>query len=102
VAACFGLLGCANDVLRLLKVAPYRINSLLFFGFYCLLIGYLIYKSTFLPRILGVLMMLAGLGWLVFLSPLAMPIAAYLKVLGFLAEASLMLWLIVKGVTSSR
>jgi Domain of unknown function (DUF4386) len=97
VAACFGLLGCANDVLRLLKVAPYRINSLLFFGFYCLLIGYLIYKSTFLPRILGVLMMLAGLGWLVFLSPLAMPIAAYIKVLGFLAEASLMLWLIVKG-----
>jgi hypothetical protein len=43
-------------------------------------------------------MILAGVGWLVFLSPLADLLSVYLKVLGFLAEASLMLWLIVKGV----
>jgi hypothetical protein len=35
---------------------------LVIFGFYDLLIGYLIYRSTFLPRFLGVLMALAGLG----------------------------------------
>ncbi len=40
----------------------------------------------------------AGVGWLLFLSPLVNYLSAYLKVLGFVAEMSLMLWLIVKGV----
>ena len=98
LAAIFSLVGCANDVLGLLNFAPYKISSLVFFGPYCLLLGYLIFRSTFLPRILGVLMAFAGLGWLIFLSPLANHLSTYLKVLGFLAELSLMLWLIVKGV----
>jgi hypothetical protein len=98
LAAFFSLVGCANDVLSLFNLAPYKISSLVFFGPYCLLIGFLIFRSTFLPRILGVLMAFAGLGWLIFLSPLANHLSTYLKVLGFLAEASLMLWLIVMGV----
>jgi hypothetical protein len=98
LAALFSLAGCANDLLDLFHLAHYKINSLVFFGPYCLLIGYLIFRSTFLPRILGVLMALAGLGWLLFLTPLADQLSTYLKVLGFLAEMSLMLWLIVKGV----
>jgi len=98
LAALFSLLGCANDLLSLFNVAPYKINSLVFFGPYCLLIGYLIFKSTFLPRILGVLMAFAGLGWLIFLSPLAIHLSTYLKILGFVAEMSLMLWLLVMGV----
>src|SRR5271166_1678454 len=102
LAAFFGLAGCANDVLRLLNLAPYTINSLVFFGPYCLLLGYLIIRSTFLPRVLGVLMALAGLGWLIFLSPRASHLTTYLKVVGFLAEASLMLWLLVKGVNEQR
>jgi hypothetical protein len=101
-AAFFSLLGCANDVLGLFNLAPYKINSLVFFGPYCLLIGYLIFRSTFLPRILGVLMGFAGVGWLIFLSPLANHLSTYLKVLGFVAELSLMLWLIVKGVNAQR
>jgi hypothetical protein len=102
LAAVFGLLGCANDVLTLFNLAPYKIASLVFFGPYCLLIGYLIFRSTFLPRILGVLMVSAGLGWLIFLSPLASHLSTYLKVLGFLAEASLMLWLLVMGMNDQR
>jgi hypothetical protein len=74
-----------------------------FFGVYCLLIGYLIFKSSFLPRILGVLMAFAGLGWLTFLfPPLANYLSPYNLVLGFLAELALMLWLLVMGVDVQR
>jgi hypothetical protein len=98
LAAIFSLVGCANDVLGLFNLAPYKISSLVFFGPYCVLIGYLIFRSTFLPRILGVLMAFAGLGWLIFLSPLANHLSTYLKALGFLAELSLCFWLLLKGV----
>ncbi|HXM22172.1 MAG TPA: DUF4386 domain-containing protein [Terriglobales bacterium] len=76
---------------------------LVFFGFYDLLIGYLIFRSAFLPRILGVLMAFAGLGWLTFLfPPLANYLSPYILVLGFVAELLLMLWLLVKGVNLQR
>jgi hypothetical protein len=86
----------------LFDLTPYKNGSLVFFAPFCLLIGYLIIRSTFLPRILGLLMVAAGVGWLIFLTPLAHPLSTYLKVLGFVAEASLMLWLIVMGVNVGR
>jgi hypothetical protein len=98
LAAFFSLAGCANEVLKLFHLAPYKINSLVFFGPYCLLIGFLIFRSTFLPQILGMLMAFAGLGWLIFLSPLGNHLSTYLKIVGFVAEASLMLWLVVMSV----
>ena len=56
-----------------------------------------------MPRILGGLMALAGLGWLTFLSPpLASHLSPYNLVLGFLAELSLCLWLLVMGVNVQR
>jgi hypothetical protein len=76
---------------------------LVFFGLFDLLIGYLIFRSTFLPRILGALMALAGLGWLSFLSPpFANHLSPYNLALGFLAELALMLWLLFKGVNVQR
>jgi hypothetical protein len=77
--------------------------GLVFFGFYCLLIGYLIFRSAFLPRILGVLMAFAGLGWLTFLSPpLAKSLSPYILAPGLLGEGALALWLLVKGVNAQR
>src|SRR5438552_7115533 len=77
--------------------------ALVFFGFYALLTGYLILKSTFLPRILGVLSVLGGLGWLSFLYlPLGYRLFPYIAALGLLGAASLILWLLVFGVNEQR
>jgi len=77
--------------------------GLVFFGFYCLLIGYLIFRSTFLPRILGAVMMVAGLGWLTFLSPpLANLLSPWNMAPGILGEALLTLWLLAMGVSDQR
>jgi len=74
-----------------------------FFGFYCLLIGGLILRSTFLPRILGVLMALAGAGWLTFLSPQhAHSLDPYIRVPGVIGELSLTLWLLFMGLKVER
>src|SRR5712691_50462 len=85
-----------------LQAQAYNV-SLVFFGFYCLLIGYLIFKSTFLPRILSMLMAIAGLGWLTVLSPLlAKYLWPYIAAPGVIGEGTLTLWLLVIGVNAER
>jgi hypothetical protein len=77
--------------------------GLVFFGLHCLGVGYLILRSTFLPRIVGALMVFAGLGWLTFLSPLlANSLAPFNMMPGGIGELTLTLWLIVKGVNVQR
>lgn len=88
----------------LLKLQGQAFNvGLVFFAFYCLLIGYLILRSTFLPRFSGALMLAAGIGWLAYLAPpFAAHLSPYTQILGFVAEASLMLWLLIIGVDASK
>jgi len=77
--------------------------ALVFFGAFQIVLGYVIFNSMFLPRIIGAVIALAGLGWLTFLSPpLANQFLIPLEVLGFVAEALLMFWLLVRGVNSQR
>lgn len=103
LAAFVSLLGCAIGPLSLFVRAASHISPLAFFGFYCLLIGYLIFKSSFLPRALGVLMAIAGLGWLTFLwPPLANRLSPYVFAPGLLGEGALTLWLLVVGVNVQR
>ena len=74
-----------------------------FFGVYCLLIGYLIFKSIFLPRILSALPVIAGLCWLTFLStPLANYLSPYNLALALFVEASVFLWLLVMGLNVTK
>lgn len=78
--------------------------SLFLFAFYFPIIGYLIYRSNFLPRILGILYTLAGAGYLInslgwFLFPhLASHLFPYVLLPAFIGETLMALWLIVKGV----
>ncbi len=78
-------------------------TTLVFFGLWCVLTGYLIFKSTFLPRILGVLLAIDGLGWMMFMSP---PLGHYLflpiAIACGLAEIPLQLWLLIFGVNNER
>jgi hypothetical protein len=77
--------------------------TVVFVGLSFLLIGYLIFRSTFLPRILGAPMTIAGLGWLTYVSPpLANHLSPYNLASGILGEGLLMLWLLVMGVNEQR
>jgi hypothetical protein len=76
---------------------------LVFFGLYLLLIGYLIIRSTFMPLILGALVVFAGVGYLTLLSPpLAHALSPYNLAPAALGEPALMLWLLVVGVNVQR
>jgi hypothetical protein len=77
--------------------------DLVFFGLWCILTGYLIVRSTFLPWILGVLLMIDGVGWATFLvPPLANTLFPAIAVASGLAELPLQFWLIVFGVNAQR
>ncbi len=90
--------------LMFLKLNSQAFNAfLVFFGFYCVLIGYLIFRSTFLPRIVGVLMAFAGLGLpdpsVSAARKLSVPLQSGPAALG---EGSLMLWLLIVGMNVQR
>ncbi|MBM3180839.1 MAG: DUF4386 domain-containing protein [Chloroflexi bacterium] len=77
--------------------------ALPFFGFSTLLNGVLIFRSTFLPQVLGVLSMLGGLGWLTYLyPPLGNQFLPYILVIALIGSISQILWLLIKGVNTQK
>jgi len=101
LAASFNLVGLTLGALRW---NPRGVDiTVVFGGFSCLLTGYLIFRSVFLPRILGVLMAFAGLGWVTYLVPsLAKHVSPYNLACGLLGQESVMLWLLVMGVNVQK
>jgi hypothetical protein len=76
---------------------------LIFFGFWLIPTGYLIVRSTFFPRIIGVLLALDGMGWVTFLwPPLATSIYPVIAIVAAFGELPLLLWLLVVGVHAQR
>jgi hypothetical protein len=79
--------------------------ALIFFGVSCLALGYLIFMSDFLPKVLGILIAIAGTCYLVnslalILSPsLASILFPSILIPAFVGELSLAVWLTVKGVS---
>jgi hypothetical protein len=99
-AAIISLLGCWAP-LSWFKAA--HTTNFLFFGLYCLAIGYLIVRSRFLPNVVGVLMAGAGVAWLVTTWPwLAHAIAPVPVIVGLIGEGALMGYLLVKGLNERQ
>ncbi|GAA3605489.1 DUF4386 domain-containing protein [Nonomuraea rosea] len=78
--------------------------GLVFFSFHLLLIGYLAYRSGFMPRVIGILLMIAGLGYLADGLGL-MLVAGYaldIAVFTFAGEVVLIFWLLISGRQASQ
>jgi hypothetical protein len=96
-------------VFAVLRLRPETlISGMLCFGVQCLLVGFLVARSTFLPRPLGALLALGGTGYIVsagahFLWP---PLAAAMHGYGFLpgeaGEILLGLWLAIMGLNAGK
>jgi Domain of unknown function (DUF4386) len=101
VAALASLVGLGLEALRL---QPLGMNlALVFVGCYCLLLGYLIFRSRFLPRYLSGPMAIAGVAWLTYLStPLANYLSPYNSAAGILGEALVMLWLLLMSLNALK
>jgi hypothetical protein len=93
--------------LALLSLQLYQfafVINLGLFSFDCFATGYLIYRSTFLPRWLGVLLVTGGACYFInsvsyFLPPKVLPdLFPYIYLPSLVAEVSLALWLVVAGV----
>jgi len=90
--------------LMFLKLNAYALNvHLVFFGLWCILTGYLILRSTFLPRVLGVLLAISGLGWVIYLfPPVAYRLFPFIGAASALGEIPVEFWLMVMGVNAQR
>jgi hypothetical protein len=101
LAASFNLVGLLFEAIRL---SPLGVEiAIVFTAVYCLLIGFLMFRSTFLPRMLSALMAVAGLSWLPFVSPLlANDLFPYNLACGILGEGSVCLWVLVMRVNVQR
>jgi len=97
------------DQLRALAILLLKINdrgaalALAFFGVSGVLHGYLVFRSTFLPRALGIAGMIAAAGWLrFFYPPLRTPSFTIIALLAITVAAVEIFWLIVYGVDEKR
>jgi hypothetical protein len=69
------------------------------FGIHLVLLGYLVYRSTYVPKLLAVLLAIAGVGYVVFhLGPYLFPHTDFgLLFITFFGEAAFMFWLLFRG-----
>ena len=96
-------------LLATLSLAFLKINSqgaaigLIFFGFETVLRGWLVFRSEFLPRFLGVLSMIAGVGWLTWLwPPLGSQTFMFVALFALVGVAATSGWLLIRGVDEAK
>ena len=95
-----GLLGDPDQALRAVNAYDTIWHvGLILFGVHLLLLGLLAYRSDFIPRIFGILLVIAGLGYLAdgFAAVLIPDYSMNISGFTFVGEAALMFWLLIKG-----
>lgn len=100
----------ARDSLALLFAQGHSFGydiGLLFFGVNCLVTGYLVYVSGFLPRVIGALVVATGPVYLIgsylrFVAPPAAEVFQMMYLLPVIAESAFCLWLLIRGVHAER
>ncbi len=104
LAALVSLLGCWLPLARYQALdLPIHVTSFIFFGLYCLLLAYLILKSTLMSKVVGVLMACAGVAWLTTMSLGLTRVLGPLPLsVGLIGEGSLILYLLVWGVRDQQ
>lgn len=77
--------------------------AMVFFGLSAVVKGYLVFKSTFLPSVLGLLSVIGGLGWLAYLyEPFAARVVTFILIAAVVGAVTNILWLLVFGVNEER
>jgi Domain of unknown function (DUF4386) len=103
ITALFSFAALTIGVFSDFGVVRFPVDTLVLFGAYCIGLGCLTLKATFLPSTIGALLIVAGMGWLTYVHP---PLARRLGVLamapGMIGEGALTLWLVAAGVDPER
>jgi hypothetical protein len=85
----------------------YDVNSV-FFAFYGITLGYLVFRSTFLPRVIGVLLAVGALCYMAYgladiISPaFAAHLVPYIQLPSLAGEGSFCIWMLIVGVNVER
>jgi len=94
-------IGQINDSI-LIQINTFRVEGsfgLIIFGIYLILLGYLVYKASYIPKIFGIILFIAGLSWIIdklssFLFPEINTQFLFILTMG---ELIFMFWLLIKG-----
>ena len=95
-----GLLGDPAQAMRGLDAYnTIWLVGLIFFGVHLLLIGYLAYRSGFMAKVFGILLVVAGLGYVAdgFVTVLVPGTSVGIGQFTFVGEVALMFWLLIRG-----
>jgi hypothetical protein len=95
-----GLLGDPAEAMQAIDAySTIWLVSLIFFGVHLLLIGYLAYRSGFMAKVFGILLVVAGLGYVAdgFVTVLVPGPSVGIGQFTFVGEVALMFWLLIRG-----
>jgi hypothetical protein len=103
MVAAIGLLGCAVGAAGALHLFGSTATALVVFGVYCVALGGLVLRNGLMPRLIGALLMVGGIGWLTYADlPVARALQPWNIAGGIIGELFFALWLLALGMRPPR